>query len=98
MAEDNIRLDRFLWFARLVKTRTQAQQLVAEGRMRLNGRVVERAAVPVRVGNILTFALRGDIRVLRIEALPVRRGPALEARACYADLKTDNVSQEGAID
>jgi ribosome-associated heat shock protein Hsp15 len=98
MAEDSIRLDRFLWFARLVKTRTLAQELVTEGRMRLNGRVVERTAAPIRVGNILTFAHHGDVRILRVEALPVRRGPAPEARACYADLKTDNVSQEGAID
>ena len=98
MAEETIRLDRFLWFARLVKTRTLAQELAAKGRLRLNGRVVERAAAPVRVGNILTFALRGQVRVLRIEALPVRRGPAPEARACYRDLETDNVSQEGATD
>jgi ribosome-associated heat shock protein Hsp15 len=96
--DQSMRLDRFLWFARLVKTRTLAQELVTEGRMRLNGRVVERAATPVRVGNILTFAHHGDVRILRIEALPTRRGPAPEARTCYADLKTDNVSQEGAID
>jgi ribosome-associated heat shock protein Hsp15 len=95
---ESIRLDRFLWFARLVKTRTRAQELVTEGRMRLNGRVVERAAAAARVGNILTFALHDDVRILRIDALPNRRGPAPEARACYTDLGTDNVSQEGAID
>jgi len=81
-----MRLDRFLWFARLVKTRTLAQELAAGGRLRLDGRVVDRAAAPVRAGTILTFALRGQVRVLRIEALPTRRGPPPEARACYAEL------------
>jgi ribosome-associated heat shock protein Hsp15 len=86
MAEDAMRLDRFLWFARLVKTRPLAQELAAAGRLRLDGRVIERASASVRVGNILTFGLRGEVRVLRVEALPRRRGPAPEARACYSEL------------
>jgi len=86
MAEQSMRLDRYLWFARLVKTRTLAQELAYDGRLRLDGRVIERASAPVRVGNILTFALRGHVRVLRVEALPARRGPAPEAHACYSEL------------
>lgn len=95
-----MRLDRFLWFARLAKTRDVAQVLAAEGRLRIDGRVIDRAHAPVRVGNILTFAHAGRVRVLRIEALPHRRGPAPEAQACYQDLAVGNanVSQEGAGD
>ena len=85
MAE-SLRLDKFLWFARIVKTRAQAQALAAEGRLRLDGRVIDRAHAAVRVGDVLSFALRGRVRVLRIEALPTRRGPAPEARALYAEL------------
>ncbi|AHE55764.1 RNA-binding S4 domain-containing protein [Sphingomonas sanxanigenens] len=80
------RLDRFLWFVRLVKTRSLAQTIAEAGRLRIDGRVVDRAHAPVRPGNVLTFALDGRVRVIRVEALPARRGPALEARKCYADL------------
>jgi ribosome-associated heat shock protein Hsp15 len=83
---DSLRLDKFLWFARIVKTRALAQTLAEEGRIRIAGRIVDRAHCPVRVGDVLSFAQRGAVRVLRIEALPARRGPAPEARALYTDL------------
>lgn len=84
---DSMRLDKFLWFARIVKTRSFAQGMAAQGHLRIDGRAVDRAAAPVRVGNILTFAThRGDIRTIRVEALPVRRGPPSEAQGCYQDL------------
>jgi ribosome-associated heat shock protein Hsp15 len=84
---DSQRLDKFLWFARIVKTRALAQALAEQGRLRLNGRVVDRAHAPVRVGDVLSFALRGHVRVLRIEALPTRRGPPAEARALYTEIE-----------
>jgi ribosome-associated heat shock protein Hsp15 len=90
VAEDeSLRLDKFLWFARIVKTRALAQELIENGRMRLSGRVVERAAAPVRVGDVLSFALRGNVRVIRVEALPIRRGPPAEARAFYSELTSE---------
>jgi ribosome-associated heat shock protein Hsp15 len=81
-----MRLDRFLWFARLAKTRSFAQQVAEARHLRIDGRVVDRAHAPVRVGNVLTFPLHDRIRVIRVEELPIRRGPPPEARACYADL------------
>ena len=74
MAE-TLRLDKFLWFARIVKTRALAQQLAEEGRIRIDGRVIDRTHAPVRPGDVLSFALRGEVKVLRIESLPKRRGP-----------------------
>ncbi len=85
-APDAMRLDLFLWFARLAKTRSAAQALAFDGHLRLGGRPIARAAAPVRVGDVLTFAHHGRIRVLRVEALPSRRGPAPEAQACYQEL------------
>ena len=83
---DSLRLDKFLWFARIVKTRSAAQALAEDGRIRMAGRVVDRAHAPVRVGDVLSFAVRGQVRVLRIEALPKRRGPPAEARTLYSAL------------
>ncbi len=83
---DSLRLDKFLWFARIAKTRALAQSLAEEGRIRIDGRVVDRAHAPVRVGEVLSFALRGEVRVLRVEKLPIRRGPPAEARGLYCEL------------
>jgi ribosome-associated heat shock protein Hsp15 len=94
---ESMRLDNFLWFVRLTKTRSLAQDLACNSRLRIDGRAIDRSAAPVRVGNILTFAHAGRVRVLRIEALPTRRGPAPEAQSCYQEL-TANVSQPGSFD
>ncbi|MDQ8756647.1 S4 domain-containing protein [Sphingosinicella sp. LHD-64] len=88
MAE-TLRLDKFLWFARIVKTRAQAQAMAEEGRIRMDGRILDRAHAPVRVGDVLSFAQRGAVRVLKVEALPERRGPAAEARACYSEVDSE---------
>jgi ribosome-associated heat shock protein Hsp15 len=88
-APASLRLDKFLWFARIVKTRALAQALAEEGRLRLNGRVVDKAHAVVRVGDMLGFARHGEVRVLKIEALPGRRGPPAEARALYSELTSE---------
>jgi ribosome-associated heat shock protein Hsp15 len=85
----SLRLDKFLWFARIVKTRSQAQTMAEEGRLRLNGRVIDKAHAVIRVSDVLGFARHGEVRVLRIEALPVRRGPPAEARALYSELTSE---------
>ena len=84
---DSLRIDKFLWFARIVKTRSLAQDLAEQGRLRLGGRVIDRAHAPVRVGDVLTFAVHGKVRVISIDALPRRRGPPAEARLLYSDLE-----------
>jgi ribosome-associated heat shock protein Hsp15 len=88
MAE-SLRIDKFLWFARIVKTRALAQGMAENGRIRIGGRVVDRAHAPVKVGDVLSFAQRGAVRVLRVEALPVRRGPPAEARTLYSELTSE---------
>lgn len=92
-----MRLDRFLWWVRLAKTRSVAQGIAADGRMRIDGRAVDRAHAAVRVGNVLTFACNGRVRVIRVEALPHRRGPAPEAQGCYADLAPPPIAPASPI-
>lgn len=95
---DSLRLDKFLWFARIVKTRSLAQTLAEEGRIRIGGRVIDRAHAPVRVGDVLSFAHRGAVRVLKVEALPARRGPAAEARTLYSEVPEGPLTSEGGGD
>ena len=94
-----MRLDRFLFFIRLVKSRTLAQALIEAGNVRVDGKRVGKSSEDVRIGSVIALPLRGQVRVLRVIALPSRRGPASEARLCYEELAeaTDsaNVSQQG---
>ena len=76
MTAATMRVDLFLWYVRIAKTRSIARDLACDGHLRLDGRAIDRAHAPVRVGNILTFAHHGHVRVLRVAALPHRRGPA----------------------
>jgi ribosome-associated heat shock protein Hsp15 len=81
-----IRLDKWLWHARFFKARTQATALVAEGRVRVNSERVTKPARAVGEGDVLTFPQGDAIRVIRIVALGLRRGPATEAQTLYEDL------------
>ena len=85
-----MRLDRFLFFIRLVKSRTIAQHAIDEGHVRIDGRRVAKSSEEVRAGSIVALPLRGQVRILRVLALPSRRGPASEARACYEELTQGN--------
>lgn len=83
------RLDKWLWFARLVKTRTLAAKLVADGHVRVNSARVEAPAKAVGPGDVLTIALARDVKVLKILAGGSRRGPYEEARLLYEDLSPE---------
>jgi len=100
MAEPGtMRIDRFLWWARLAGTRSAAQAIAEKGTLRIDGRRIERSSSCVRVGCVIAFPLYGKVRVVRVEQLPVRRGPPAEGRACYQDLTVAaNVSQEAPFD
>jgi ribosome-associated heat shock protein Hsp15 len=84
-----VRIDRFLFFIRLVKSRSLAQGLIETGYVRLDGKRVEKPSDQVAIGSVIAFPLREKVRVLRVLALPTRRGPAAEARACYEELGID---------
>ncbi len=83
---DTLRLDKWLWFARFVKSRSLASKLVEAGRMRVNNVLTAKAHYALRPGDVLTFALGPYIRVIKVVALGQRRGPAPEAQALYIDL------------
>ena len=81
-----MRIDRYLHCIRLAKSRSVAQALVHGGHIRIDGKRVLKCAEDVRPGQVIALPLRGAIRVLRVTALPLRRGPAVEAQGCYEDV------------
>jgi len=84
-----VRIDRYLHCIRLVKSRTLAQAVIEAGHARIDGRRVDKPSEAVRVGSIVALPLGDRVRVLKVLELPVRRGPASEARACYEELGID---------
>jgi ribosome-associated heat shock protein Hsp15 len=80
------RLDKWLWFARLVKTRQQAARLVEDGYVRVDARRADAPAKSVGPGDVLTIALERQVRVLRILAIAERRGRSRDAQLLFEDL------------
>lgn len=80
------RVDKWLWFSRIVKTRTLASELVSTGKLRINKLKVSKPSHTVQAGDVLTFTHYGRLRVIKIVAIGARRGPAPEAQALYEDL------------
>ncbi len=81
-----VRIDRLLCYLRFVRTRSAAHRLVDKGHIRRNGERVTRCSRDIAEGDILTLPLGDEVRLVEILALPERRGPPREARACYREL------------
>jgi ribosome-associated heat shock protein Hsp15 len=83
---DRQRIDKWLWHARVVRTRSAAAALVDTGHVRVNGARVDAASRPVRPGDVITVALDRNVRVLKALGYAERRGSADSARMLYEDL------------
>ena len=101
LSAETQRLDKWLWFARVTKSRTLGAQLVQDGKVRVNRAKAAKPSHTVRSGDVLTIAIRGNVEVLKIVAPGARRGPPPEARLLYEVLSSGgNKSQAhpGAAD
>ena len=80
------RLDKWLWYARFVKSRSLAAKLIEQGCVRVNRQRVVKAATSIKCGDVLTANLHGRVRVIEVLAVGHRRGPPGEAQMLYAEL------------
>jgi ribosome-associated heat shock protein Hsp15 len=80
------RIDKWLWYARVAKSRTLAADLVIAGKVRVNRTRAVKASQSVRPGDVLTIALRGHVQVLKVLAPGLRRGSPVEARQLYESI------------
>jgi ribosome-associated heat shock protein Hsp15 len=83
---DRQRIDKWLWHARVVRTRSAAAALAGAGHVRLNGTRIDAPSRVVKPGDVLTVALDRTVRVLKVLAFAERRGPSEAGRALYEDL------------
>jgi ribosome-associated heat shock protein Hsp15 len=93
---DRQRIDKWLWHARVVRTRTAAATLAERGHVRVNGERVRAASRAVRAGDVLTVALDRSVRVLRVADFSDRRGDAELAATLYETLDPDQPPEPGA--
>jgi ribosomal 50S subunit-recycling heat shock protein len=80
------RIDRWLWHARLVRTRSAAAALAAAGYVRVNGMRIEAPGRMVRLGDVITVALDHAVRVLKVRGFAERRGPPSGGHELYEEL------------
>ncbi|BAT57655.1 heat shock protein 15 [Variibacter gotjawalensis] len=92
MADDRQRIDKWLWHARVVRTRTSAATLVSEGHVRLNGQRVTAPGQLVRNGDVLTITLDRTIRILRAIGFADKR--ASTAEGLWEDLSPPRPATE----
>lgn len=84
---DRQRIDKWLWHARVVKTRTDAATLVSKGRVRINGARETSPGHGIKIGDVLTIALDRRVRVLKAIAFAERRRDAAAASVLFEDLQ-----------
>jgi ribosome-associated heat shock protein Hsp15 len=84
---DRQRLDKWLWHARLIKTRPDAVALIERGRVRINGERQKTAAHNVRLDDVITVTLDRTVRVMQVTGFAERRGDASSARLLYTDMQ-----------
>jgi ribosome-associated heat shock protein Hsp15 len=89
------RIDKWLYFARVMRSRSRAAQLVSDGHVRLNGKRVETVAKVVRPGDVLTIALQREVRVLRVLLPGERRSAYSLAKALFEDLTPPKEPPQG---
>ena len=83
---DRQRIDKWLWHARVVRTRSAAAALSDSGLVRINGTRIDTSSRPVRPGDVVTIALDRNVRILKVTGFAERRGSAEIARLLYEDL------------
>ena len=104
-AEQKLRIDKWLWFARVAKTRTLAKKLVTNGKIRVDSNKISSASSLISCGQVLTITLERQILIYEIVELGTSRGPYIQAQLLYSDLspkidpvvKDDKAFMDGTI-
>jgi ribosome-associated heat shock protein Hsp15 len=87
MPDPTLRIDRLLFFLRIAKSRTLAQNWAEAGHIRVNSKRIEKGSAAVSTGDIITLPKGEAVLAIELLAIPERRGPAAEAQLCYRVLE-----------
>ena len=97
-AGESLRADRLLVYLRFARTRSAADALIAGRGLRRNRQHVARGSEAVRIGDVLTLMVGGQVRVIELLALPARRGSPAEARSHYREVDIFSEVDGGPLD
>ncbi|UXM94951.1 RNA-binding S4 domain-containing protein [Bartonella sp. HY329] len=89
-----LRIDKWLFFSRLLKSRSLAAELANSGKIRVNKQKIDKASYLVKADDVLTISYNQRIKTIKITALGERRGPAVEAQKLYQDLTPVETMEE----
>lgn len=78
-----LRIDKLLFFLRIAKSRTLAQNWAEAGYIRVNSKRIEKGSATVNTGDVITLPRGEAVLAIRLLAIPVRRGPPSEVQLCY---------------
>ena len=93
----SMRIDRLLVYLRFARTRSAAQALIDTHALRRNRKHVLRGSEQARIGDVLTLALGGTVRVIQLLALPARRGSPAQAASHYREVDSDGLDRKGQM-
>jgi ribosome-associated heat shock protein Hsp15 len=91
------RLDKWLWCARFLRARADCARFVGQGLVRINRQPTDKAHARLRVGDVITLPLGGQVRVVQVLALAPRRGGADAARLLYHEIPPARSSEAQAV-
>jgi ribosome-associated heat shock protein Hsp15 len=94
---DRQRVDKWLWHARVVRTRSAAAALATAGHVRINGARIDAPSRPVRAGDVVTVALDRAVRVLKVVGFAERRGSADDARLLCESIEPAGVRKVAPV-
>ena len=93
MAEEKVRIDKWLWAARFFKTRSMAAQAVSGGKVHVNGARIKPARV-VQPGDELRIR-RGELEfIVIVQGVSDKRRPAKEAQLLYEETESSLLQRE----
>ena len=86
MVKKTIRLDIYLYYIRIFKSRRLANKFVSLNRLRISGQVTQKAHKMISIGDVLTMTIKDNVKIFRVLDIPNRRGPYSESLNFYEDI------------
>ena len=86
LEKNTLRLDIYLYYIRIFKSRSIATKFVLTNRLRISGQVTQKPHKMISVGDVLTMTINDNIKILKVLDIPSRRGPYPESLNFYEDI------------
>ena len=86
LEKKTLRLDVYLYYIRIFKSRSMATKFVSTNRLRISGQVTQKPHKMISIGDVLTMTINHNIKILKVLDIPNRRGPYSEAINFYEDI------------